>query len=150
MSILLVCAKKKTQSHWGFFQKLCETHFKMFSLKERKGRLGIYPPTSILHLPWLRVAPEALTSPHLLLRREKERLGMLALEAVTITPEALCGVGRLWRMCLHSSGPPGSEFLFPLSCPALLHVGLYFPRWLLYSPHTCCTRKCIQQTLLKI
>lgn len=147
--------KKQQKKHLSptgdsFRNYVKHTCFKCSLWKRGKGGWGIYPPTSTLHLPWLRVAPRGLTSPHLLLRREKERLGMLALEAAAITPEALCGAGRLRRVCLHVCGPPGSELLFPLSCPALLHVVLCFPHRLLYSSHTCRTKNYIQQTLLKI
>lgn len=147
--------KKQQKKHLSptgdsFRNYVKHTCFKCSLWKRGKGGWGhlstnFHPPP-----PMVESCPKTVNFFTSAAQKRKRETGDARLGAVAITPEALCGAGRLRRVCLHVCGPPGSELQFPLSCPALLHVGLCFPCWLLYSPHTCCTRNYIQQTLLKI
>lgn len=104
MSILLVCTKKKLSPTRDSFRNYAKHTSKCSLWKRGKGGWGIYPPTSTLHLPWLRVAPGALTSPHFLLRREKERLGMP--RKLSPSPQRLFVVLEGWVECVYTHPMP--------------------------------------------
>lgn len=109
MSILPLWANR-AQSHWGNFQKLCETHVRTFPPEETEEGWIIYASPSTLLPAMVESRSRSLNFFTLALQRRE--IGMLPGKAV-LTLEILWGAGSLGRMC--------SPFTRPLALSSCSH-----------------------------
>lgn len=139
MSILPLWVNR-AQSHWGNFQKLCETHARTFPPEETEEGWIIHAPSSTLLPAMVESRSRSLNFSTLAVQRRGE-IGMLPGKAV-LTLEIFWGAGSLGRMCSPFTQSPGSELLLPLFCIASLHVEPFFS----HSPQppkpVCAPRLC--------